>query len=282
MLGLFVVKQQSCVIIERLGKYKRTAHAGVNWKNPFIDHIVATRWLRIMQLDIRAETKTKDNVFVTANVSVQHRILAENAAASYYQLQDGDKQMTSFVLDVVRSTIPTMTLDEVFEHKDKVATDVRTALSGKMRQYGYEITDVLIPEIDPDIKVKNAMNEIQANQRLQVAATAKGEADKAILVKKAEAEAEAMRLQGEGMANQRKAIAQGLKDSVELLKQATGVDAKEVMANVLLTSYLETIRDIGVSANSKVLMLPNGPSGVHDFYNQIRNALVAGEESVSK
>lgn len=271
---LFVVKQQSRVIVERFGRYRRTAEPGLHFKLPIVDRIAATRWLRIYQLIIEADTKTQDNVFVVAHISVQYRVVPEHAADAWYTLQNAEEQMTSFVLDIARATIPSMKLDDVFEHKDRISQAVKMALTEKMKDYGYEITDVLVPEIDPDAGVKAAMNDIQAQQRLQVAAEAKGEANKIIIVKNAEAEATSKKLQGQGIADQRKAIIAGLKESVENLKDATGIDAAEATRMVVLTQYFDTIKEIGVGAGSRVIFLPSSPSGMTDVSAQIRDAMV--------
>lgn len=276
--SLFTVRQQSVAIVERLGRYRKTATPGLNFKFPIIDKVVIVRWLRIMQLVIEADTKTKDNVFLVAHVSVQHRILPERASDSWYQLQDAEKQMTSFVLNEARAEIPLMTLDEVFAHKEQIAIKIKASLSEKMKGYGYEITDVLIPEIDPDAKVKAAMNEIQAQQRLQIAAEAKGAANKILIVKSAEAEAESKALQGKGIADQRTAIANGLKEAVSVIAAASGVDRREVLTTVMLTQYLDTMKEIGVSAGSKVILLPHSPAGMADLMGQIRNAVAVGAE----
>ena len=274
-----MVRQQSRAVIERFGKYHRTAVPGLRFKLPVIDQIVKTQWLRIFQLAIEADTKTKDNVFVVAHVSVQYRIIPERASEAWYMLQDAERQMTSFVLDNARSTIPAMTLDEVFEHKDRIATAAKEALTEKMHGYGYEITDVLVTEIDPAANVKDAMDQIQTQQRLQVAAQAKGEANKILIVKGAEAEAESKRLQGVGIANQRRAIVEGLKDSVDSLRAATGVDPAEATRMVVLTQYFDTIKEIGVSAGAKVIFQPSSPSGMTDMLAQIRTAVMSAEEA---
>jgi regulator of protease activity HflC (stomatin/prohibitin superfamily) len=278
--GIFVVKQQSRAIIERFGRYHRTADPGLRLKFPIIDRIVATMPLRIFQLVIEADTKTKDNVFVIAHISVQYRVITEAASTAWYTLQNVQEQMKSFVLDNARATIPTMSLDEVFEHKDRISGAVKESLTEKMKGYGYEITDVLVPEIDPDAGVKAAMSDIQTQQRLAIAAKAKGEANKVITVKNAEAEAESKKLQGEGIANQRKAIIAGLKEAVENLKEATGTDSGDAMRMVVLTQYFDTIKEIGVSAGSKVIFLPNSPQGMTDISAQIRDAVLAADAAM--
>lgn len=275
--AFFIVRQQSTAIVERFGRFARIAGPGIHWRIPLVEHVVKTLWLRIQQLDIEADTKTKDNVFVVANISVQSRVLANRVTDAYYKLADEAKQLQAFVLDTVRATIPGMTLDEVFEHKDRIATAVKAALTEKMGEYGYEITDVLVPEIIPDAGVRNAMNAIQEQTRLQAAAAAKGEANKILIVKQAEAEAESKRLQGEGIAKQRQAIVDGLKNSLANMTEATGIDAGEALRMVVLTQYFDTLKEIGVSSNSKVVFMPNSPGAMKDIHDQVLTAMLAAD-----
>lgn len=277
--GVFVVEQQTKAIVERFGRFKRAADPGLNFKIPIVDRIAAIQELRIEQLMVRAETKTKDNVFVSVTIAVQNRVLADKAADSWYQLDDPDAQIKSLVLDVVRAKVPNMSLDDVFEKKSEIAEEVAATLAAKMLAYGYEIEGVMVTEIDPASDVKEAMNAIQTQQRLQVAATAKGEANKILVVKNAEAEAESKRLQGEGIAAQRTAIATGLKDAVKMVAEASGVNPQEVLMTVMLTQYLDTMKEIGVSSGSKVILLPHSPAGMGDLMSQIRDSMIASKEA---
>ena len=220
--SFFIVQQQSRAIIERFGRYHRTAMPGLRIKIPLVDRIVARRWLRIEQMIVTVDTKTKDNVFVKVLVAVQYRIIADKAMESWYQLEDDKAQIQAFVLDVVRAKVPNMELDHVFEKKDEVAQAVKAELTEKMSEFGFEISSALVTDVDPAANVKAAMNEIQTQRRLQEAASAKGEAEKILTVKNAEADAESKRLQGEGIAKQRTAIAQGLRDSVKMVADAAG------------------------------------------------------------
>lgn len=277
----YTVKQQTRAIVERFGKYVRTARPGLNVKIPFIETIVQRVSLRVQQLIVEVETKTKDNVFVKLFVAVQFRVIDGSEAESYYKLQDHIDQIRSFVLDVVRAQVPAMNLDEVFEKKDDVGRAVKSELEVSMRTYGFEIPQALVTDVDPAENVKVAMNEIQAQQRLQVAAQAKGEANKILVVKNAEAEAESKRLQGEGIAKQRLAIIAGLRESVEAFKEKIGgVTSQDVLGLVLLTQYFDTLKEIGVSAGSKVILTPHSPSAMTDVMNEIRNAVVTGNEAV--
>jgi regulator of protease activity HflC (stomatin/prohibitin superfamily) len=279
LASFFTVKQQTRAIIERFGRYVRTARPGLNMKIPFIDRIVQRVSLRVQQLIVEVDTKTKDNVFVKIFIAVQYRVVEGAEADSYYKLQDHVEQIKSYVLDVVRAKVPKMDLDEVFEKKDDVGVAVKSELDASMKTYGFEIPNALVTDVDPDEKVKTAMNEIQAQQRLQVAANAKGEANKILVVKNAEAEAESKRLQGEGIAKQRRAIIDGLRDSVDAFKEKIeGLSAGDVLNLVLLTQYFDTLKEIGVSAGSKVILTPHSPGALSDISSEIRNAVLTGTE----
>jgi regulator of protease activity HflC (stomatin/prohibitin superfamily) len=235
--------------------------------------------LRVQQLPVEVETKTIDNVFVKLFVAVQFRVVEGNEADSYYKLQDHIEQIKSYVLDVVRAKVPKMTLDEVFEKKDDVGVAVKTELDVSMKIYGFEIPNALVTDVNPADNVKSAMNDIQTQQRLQMAAAAKGEANKILVVKNAEAEAESKRLQGEGIAKQRSAIVAGLRESIAAFTEKVGsVNEQEALNLVLLTQYFDTIKEVGVSAGSKVILLPHGPGGMPEILNQIRNAIVTANE----
>jgi regulator of protease activity HflC (stomatin/prohibitin superfamily) len=279
--SFFVVHQQTKEIIERLGRFHRLANPGLNFKWPIIDKRVWKVDLRVQQLVVTVETKTKDNVFVKVPVAVQYRAIPDRASDTYYQLSDDQKQLTSYVLDVVRARVPTLALDEVFEKKDDIAAAVKEHLDETMKNFGWEVLGALVTDVDPAENVKAAMNEIQAQSRLQVAAQAKGEANKILTVKNAEAEAESKRLQGEGIANQRKAIVEGLRESVKQFQEATGVNAADVLRLVLMTQYFDTLKEIGVSAGSKLIMMPHAPAGMIDIADQLTKSIISGEEATS-
>jgi regulator of protease activity HflC (stomatin/prohibitin superfamily) len=233
----------------------------------------------VQQLIVTVETKTKDNVFVKVPVAVQYRAIPDRASDTYYQLTDDQKQLTSYVLDVVRAKVPTLALDEVFEKKDDIAAAVKEHLDETMKNFGWEVLSALVTDVDPAENVKAAMNEIQAQTRLQVAAQAKGEANKILTVKNAEAEAESKRLQGEGIANQRKAIVEGLRESVKQFQEATGVNAGDVLRLVLMTQYFDTMKEIGVAAGSKVILMPHTPAGMTDIADQLTQSIITGKEA---
>jgi len=279
--GFFTVGQQNAAIVEMFGKFSRVAGPGLNLKIPLIENVRGHVSLRVAQLDVQVETKTQDNVFVHIMVSVQYLIKGEpqKIYEAFYKLTNAKEQITSYVFDVVRARVPKIKLDDVFEKKDEIADAVKTELSVTMNEYGFEIIKALVTAIDPEEKVKQAMNEINAAQRLRVAAIEKGEADKILRVKAAEAEAESKKLQGEGIANQRKAIMEGLRESVEMFKSGIpGATAQDVMNLLVLTQYMDTIKAIGEADHATVLMIPHSPASVNDLADQIRNSLVAAGE----
>jgi regulator of protease activity HflC (stomatin/prohibitin superfamily) len=277
----FTVRQQSCAIVERFGRYVRTARPGLQFKIPVIERIAQRVSLRVQQLLVEVETKTADNVFVKILVAVQYRVLEGSEADASYKLNNHEEQIQSYVLDVVRAKVPKMNLDEVFEKKDDIGTSVKSELDVSMKIYGFEIPNALVTDVNPADNVKAAMNEINTQQRLQVAAAAKGEANKILVVKNAEAEAESKRLQGEGIAKQRQAIVGGLRESIAAFKeQVGGVNEHEVLNLVLMTQYFDTLKEIGITAGSKVILLPHSPNGMSDVAEQIRTAIVAGGEAV--
>ena len=279
----FTVRQQSCAIVERLGRYVRTARPGLQFKIPIIETIAQRVSLRVQQLLVEVETKTADNVFVKILVAVQYRVLEGSEADACYKLNNHEEQIQSYVLDVVRAKVPKMNLDEVFEKKDDIGTAVKSELDVSMKIYGFEIPNALVTDVNPADNVKAAMNEINTQQRLQVAAAAKGEANKILVVKNAEAEAESKRLQGEGIAKQRQAIVGGLRESIAAFKESVGaVSEHEVLNLVLMTQYFDTLKEIGINAGAKVILMPHSPAGMGDVAEQIRTAIVAGGEAVEK
>jgi regulator of protease activity HflC (stomatin/prohibitin superfamily) len=282
LTGFFTVKQQTAAIVERFGRFKRIAGAGLNFKIPFIDKVAGRISLRVQQLDVRVETKTKDNVFVNVIVSVQYFVIPEKVVDAFYKLQNAEAQITSYVYDVVRARVPNIILDDVFETKDDIAQAVKLELEQIMDDFGYGIVKALVTDIDPDAKVKASMNEINAAQRLRVAAVEQAEADKIRVVKAAEAEAESKALQGKGIADQRTAIVNGLQESVTQFKSTVeGTSAQDVMNLVLMTQYFDTLKDVGLSSNSNTIMIPHSPSGMNDISEQLRNAMITANE-VSK
>lgn len=276
--SFFSVGQQTVGVVERFGKFVRIAKTGLNFKLPLIESVAKRLSLAVQQMVVKIETKTKDNVFVTVHVTVQYYVLENKLFEAFYKLSNAKAQIESYVLDTVRGQVPKMDLDHVFENKDEIATAVKQGLSGSMADYGFGFQSALVTEIDPDAKVKEAMNEINAATRLRVAATEKGEAEKVLTVKRAEADAEARRLNGEGIAKQRQAIIHGLKDSCDELGKATGLDASKVMAMILTTQYFDAMQHMATAAGSKVIFANSSPGAAESIREDITKGILATEK----
>ncbi|MBI2551291.1 SPFH domain-containing protein [Candidatus Uhrbacteria bacterium] len=273
--SLFTVQQQTAAIISRFGKYVRTAGPGLNLKIPLIDHVAGRISLRVQQLDVRVETKTADDVFVFVIVSVQYFVRPEKVYEAFYKLQDPGRQITSYVFDSVRARVPQIKLDDVFEKKDEIADTVKNELEQVMSEFGYSIVKSLVTDIDPDAKVKLAMNEINAATRMRLAAVEKGEAERILKVKSAEAEAQSKALQGKGIADQRRAIVEGLRESVANFQESIeGVTAADVMQLVLMTQYFDTLKEMGQGSESTTILIPHSPGTLSDLSAQIRDAMI--------
>ncbi|HGD4700754.1 TPA: SPFH domain-containing protein [Streptococcus agalactiae] len=272
--SLYVVKQQTVAIIERFGKYQKTATSGIHIRVPLgIDKIAARVQLRLLQSEIIVETKTKDNVFVTLNIATQYRVNENNVTDAYYKLIKPEAQIKSYIEDALRSSVPKLTLDELFEKKDEIALEVQHQVAEEMSTYGYIIVKTLITKVEPDAEVKQSMNEINAAQRKRVTAQELANADKIKIVTAAEAEAEKDRLHGVGIAQQRKAIVDGLADSIQELKDANVTLTEEQIMSILLTNqYLDTLNTFAINGN-QTIFLPNNPEGVEDIRTQVLSAL---------
>lgn len=278
-LMFFTVKQQTAVVIERFGKFNRVCDAGLHMKIPYIEVVKGPLSLRVQQLDVTVETKTEDNVFVKVIVAVQYHVLAAKIYDAFYRLDQPQQQITAFVFDVVRARVPQMKLDDVFEKKEEIAIAVKDELTEIISNLGFGIIKTLVTDIDPDAKVKQAMNEINEAQRLQIASQARGEAEKILKVKKAEAEAESSALQGEGMARQRQAIIDGLRTSVaEFQKSVAGVGSHDVMMMVLMTQYFDTLKSLGEYSGTNAILLPHSPTSVSDMAGQLREAMITAQQ----
>jgi regulator of protease activity HflC (stomatin/prohibitin superfamily) len=274
--AVFTVEQQTAAIIERFGKFQRVARAGLNFKIPIVESIAGRINLRVQQLDVTVETKTFDNVFVVMVVAVQYVVIPTKVFDAFYRLDRPTVQITAYVFDNVRARVPKMPLDDVFERKDEVALAVKQELANEMDEFGYMIVQALVTDIDPDRKVKDSMNEINAARRLREAAQERGEAEKILLVKQAEAEAESKALQGRGIAEQRKAIIDGLRDSVDQFQQSIGGTSPEsIMQLVLMTQHYDTMKEIGASSRSNTIFVTYTPGGMSDLGEQMRNALIS-------
>jgi len=275
--GLFTVRQKSAAIIERFGKFHSIKQSGLGFKVPFIDKISGRLSLKIQQLDVIVETKTKDDVFVKLKVSVQYKVIREKVYDAFYELDNPHDQITSFVFDVVRAEVPKMRLDDVFERKDDIANAVKGELNEAMTGYGYDIIKTLVTDIDPDIQVKNAMNRINAAEREKVAAQYEGDAARILIVEKAKAEAESKRLQGQGIADQRREIARGLEESVEVLNNV-GINSQEASALIVVTQHYDTLQSIGEHTNSNLILLPNSPQAGSEMLNNMVASFTASNQ----
>lgn len=275
--SFFTVEQQSAYIVERFGKFIRIAQPGLNFKIPLIDNIRGKLSLRVMQLDIVIETKTLDNVFIHIMTSVQFKVMPTKLYEAYYTFDDPKGQIQSFIFDVVRARVPTIKLDDVFSKKDEIAVAVKEELHEVMSEFGYDIIKALVTDINPDQKVKTAMNEINEAQRLRMAAAERGEAEKIIKIKAAEADAQSHILQGQGIAGQRKAIIEGLRDSIsDFQKDVQDIDARDVMTLILIAQYFDTLKEMAKTGNMNSIMIPHSPSSLTDLHQQIRDAIVSG------
>lgn len=278
LTGLFTVKQQTAAIVERFGKFTKISSAGLNFKIPLIDQIAGRVSLRVQQLDVRVETKTRDNVFVFVVVSVQYFVIPSKVVDAFYRLQNPQEQITAYVFDTVRARVPNVVLDQLFETKDDIANAVKTELDSVMDDFGYGIVKALVTDIDPDAKVKMSMNEINAAQRLREAAIQQAEADKIRVVKAAEGEAESKALQGQGIANQRRAIIEGLQESVEnFSNKIDGVKSQDVMNLVMMTQYFDTLKELGMNGKNSTILIPHSPSGMADISEQMRTAMITAD-----
>ncbi|KAE8021638.1 hypothetical protein FH972_007511 [Carpinus fangiana] len=278
-LGCIQVDQSNVVIREHFGKFDDVLEPGCHCLPWCLGYQVAGGLtLRVQQLDVRCETKTKDNVFVNVVASVQYRAIAEKASDAFYRLTNTKEQIQSYVFDVIRASVPKLNLDAVFEQKNEIAKAVEDELEKAMSTYGFEIVQTLIVDIEPDVQVKRAMNEINAAARLRLAANEKAEAEKILQIKRAEGEAESKYLSGLGIARQRQAIVDGLRDSVLAFSQnVPGTSAKDVMDMVLVTQYFDTMKEIGASSKSSSVFIPHGPGAVRDIATQIREGLLQGD-----
>ena len=275
--ALFTVKQQTAVIIERFGKFLSIRQSGLHFKIPLIDRIAGRISLKIQQLDVLIETKTKDDVFVKLKVSVQFKVIKLKAYDAFYKLDFPHDQITSYVFDVVRAEVPKMKLDGVFVKKDDIAIAVKTELNEAMMDYGYDIIKTLVTDIDPDSQVKEAMNRINASEREKIAAQFEGDAARILIVEKAKAEAESKRLQGQGIADQRREIARGLEESVEVLNKV-GINSQEASALIVVTQHYDTLQSIGQETNSNLILLPNSPQSGSNMLNDMVASFTASNQ----
>ncbi|WNW01174.1 SPFH domain-containing protein [Tenacibaculum sp. HL-MS23] len=275
--SFFTVKQQTAAIIERFGKFHSIRQSGLHLKIPLVDRIAGKLSLKIQQLDVIIETKTLDNVFVKLKVSVQYKVIKEKVEDAFYKLDYPHDQITSYVFDVVRAEVPKMILDDVFLKKDDIAIAVKSELNEAMMTYGYDIIKTLVTDIDPDAQVKEAMNRINAADREKTAAQYEGDAQRILIVERAKAEAESKRLQGQGIADQRREIARGLEESVEVLNKV-GINSQEASALIVVTQHYDTLQSIGQETNSNLILLPNSPQAGSQMLNDMVASFTASNQ----
>lgn len=273
----FVIKQQTSGVIERFGKFHSIRNSGLQLKIPLIDSMAGRINLKVQQLDVMVETKTKDDVFVRLKISVQFQVVKDKVYDAFYKLENSNAQITSYVFDVVRAEVPKMKLDDVFERKDDIANAVKSELNDAMQDYGYDIIKTLVTDIDPDEQVKEAMNRINASEREKVAAEFEAEAERIKIVAKARAEAESKRLQGQGIADQRREIARGLEESVDVLSKV-GINSQEASALIVVTQHYDTLQSIGEETNSNLILLPNSPQAGSDMLNNMIASFTASTQ----
>lgn len=275
--AIFIVKQQTAAIVERFGRFHSIRQSGFQLRIPIVDRIAGRLSLKIQQLDVIVETKTKDDVFVKLKVSVQYMVIRDKVYDAFYKLDYPHDQITSYVFDVVRAEVPKMRLDDVFERKDDIAIAVKSELNDAMINYGYDIIKTLVTDIDPDLQVKEAMNRINASEREKIAAQYEGDAARILIVEKAKAEAESKRLQGQGIADQRREIARGLEESVEVLNKV-GINSQEASALIVVTQHYDTLQSIGEETNSNLILLPNSPQAGSDMLNNMVASFTASNQ----
>ncbi|MEQ5791054.1 SPFH domain-containing protein [Muricauda sp. NFXS6] len=273
----FIVKQQTAVAVERFGKFHSIRSSGLQMKIPIVDRIAGRLSLKIQQLDVIVETKTLDDVFVKLKVSVQYVVIKEKVYEAFYQLEYPHDQITSYVFDVVRAEVPKMKLDDVFVKKDDIAIAVKSELQDAMLDYGFDIIKTLVTDIDPDAQVKSAMNRINASEREKIAAQFEGDAQRILIVEKAKAEAESKRLQGQGIADQRREIARGLEESVEVLNKV-GINSQEASALIVVTQHYDTLQAIGEETDTNLILLPNSPQAGSDMLNNMVASFTASNQ----
>ena len=273
----FIVKQQSAAVVERFGKFVNVRQSGLQLKIPIIDNVAGRLSLRIQQLDVVVETKTKDDVFVKLKVSVQFKVIKDKVYDAFYKLDNPADQITSFIFDVVRAEVPKLILDDVFIKKDDIAIAVKGEIQDAMTEYGFQIIKTLVTDIDPDAQVKESMNRINASEREKVAAQFEGEAQKILIVEKAKAEAESKRLQGQGIADQRREIARGLEDSVKVLN-GVDINSQEASALIVVTQHYDTLQSVGAEANSNLILMPNSPQAGSEMLNNMVASFTASNQ----
>ena len=278
LLGtFFIVKQQTAAVIERFGKFTSVRQSGLHIKIPVIDRVSGRVSLKVQQLDVVVETKTKDDVFVKLKVSVQFKVIKDKVYDAFYKLDFPQEQMNAYVFDVVRAEVPKMILDDVFEKKDDIAIAVKGELNEAMKNYGFDIIKTLVTDIDPDAQLKESMNRFNASEREKVAAQFEGDAQRILIVERAKAEAESKRLQGQGIADQRREIARGLEDSVKVLNNVD-INSQEASALIVVTQHYDTLQSVGSASNSNLILMPNSPQSGSEMLNNMVASFTASNQ----
>ena len=285
----FSTQTGSVKIIERFGRFKEIARPGLGCLICpcfCVDAVAGSVSMRVQQVDVRCETKTRDNVFVGVEVSVQFKVIKDKIKESFYELSDIKHQIRSYIFDVIRSEVPKVKLDDLFLLKEKLAEQIKNGVGEAMNKFGFEILATPITDIDPDPGVKAAMNEINKQERLKKAANDKGEAHKILLVKQAEAEAQKIRIEaeadadakelaGNGLSRQRQAIVDGLQKSVNAFTHdVEGVNPNTVMDMIMITQYFDTVRDIGANTRTNAIFVPYAPGAVSAVGEQLRQGIM--------
>lgn len=272
-----IVQEKNAKIVQRLGSFSRILHPGINFCVPFLETVAGSVNLKVQQLDVNIETKTKDNVFVKMQVSVHVQIIQDKVREAFYELDDPYAQISSYIFDVVRAEVPKLELDDVFARKEDIANAVKIELAEHMDKYGYRIIKTLITDIDPDALVKEAMNRINSAKRNKEALLEDAEGRKFAKIKDAEAEKESKRLQGEGVAEQRLAIIKGFADSVEDFSNTLdNVSPIEIMQFVLLTQHYDTIKDIG--EKNSAIIVPYSPGSLQNLQQQLMEGNIMADQ----
>ena len=278
LLGtFFIVKQQTAAVIERFGKFTSVRQSGLHIKIPVIDRVSGRVSLKVQQLDVVVETKTKDDVFVKLKVSVQFKVIKDKVYDAFYKLDFPQEQMNAYVFDVVRAEVPKMILDDVFDKKDDIAIAVKGELNEAMKNYGFDTIKTLVTDIDPDAQVKESMNRINASEREKVAAQFEGDAQRILIVERAKAEAESKRLQGQGIADQRREIARGLEDSVKVLNNVD-INSQEASALIVVTQHYDTLQSVRSASNSNLILMPNSPQAGSEMLNNMVASFTASNQ----
>merc|ERR1719499_718929 len=241
-------------VVQRRGAYDGWVEPGLIWTCPIL-HSVTPVSIQTKQDMIHTDCKTKDNVTVTVTTAVQYYVERTKVEEAVFIVEDGRAQIRTGVNNVVRSELPALELDEAYENKDQLRKAVLAKIQPEMQKVGFYIRDILITDLHPDRTVLQSMNAINASQRQRQAAVEQGEAQKVLLVKKAEAESESKFLSGQGLSRMRLEIARGFKQSMDAMADG-GLSAKESMNMLITTQYVDMLKDFAMNPNKSAIMIP--------------------------